>query len=169
MNHAITTAGRLSRINDALEIFRSIEVLKFKCDTMSYNNIIWSAGHVGRIDLAKQLFNEFLSTSSVDRLHNKKPNVYTYGALMHGCAKTKDYKQALYYLDLMFQQNVKPNLIVFTSAIEACSEAGQYKEALSIMDRMKYLGMKPDTTMINAVIKGCSIAGAIDEAESLAE
>ena len=40
LNHAITTAGRAGRMNDALEIFRSIEKLSYTPDLMSYNNII---------------------------------------------------------------------------------------------------------------------------------
>lgn len=168
MNLAITTAGRLERIDDALEIFKSIRTMLFKPDLMSYNNIIWAVGHSGNVALAAKLFNELMSESSRD-LTLKKPNVYTYGALMHGFARTKDYKNALYYLDIMTDQGITPNLIVFTSAIEACSQAGEYKEALGIITRMKEFGMRPDVTMINAAIKACSVAGAMDEAELLAE
>ena len=155
-------------MEEALEIFRSIETLKFTPDLMSYNNIIWSAGHSANVELAGQLFDELVNKSSKN-LNVRSPNVYTFGALMHGFAKTKDYKKALYYINLMRNQNIKPNLIVFTSAIEACSQAGQYKEALGIIAHMKDVGMRPDVTMINAAIKGCSIAGAMDEAEILAE
>lgn len=159
MNHAITTAGRLGRINDALEIFQGIG----QPDVMSFNNIIWSAGHAGKMELAKDLFTKLTTTTKL------RPNVYTYGALMHACAKSRDFKKALGYLDLMQKQGITPNLVVFTSVIEACSEAGKYKEALGVMDRMKSLGMKPDLTMINAAIKACSVSGAMDEAELLVE
>lgn len=162
LNHAITTAGRAGRINDALEIFRSMEKLDFTPDLMSYNNIIWCAGNQGRVELAKDLFTQLTTKTTL------KPNVYTFGALMHSCARSRDFQRALVYLDLMDKLKIRPNLIVFTSAIEACSEAGKYKEALKIMGRMKALGMKPDLTMINAAIKACSLAGAIDEAEVLA-
>jgi len=130
---------------------------------MSYNNIIWCAGHLGKVDLAKRLF---LSLSSKS-LH--RPNVYTYGALMHGFAKSKDYKQALIYLDTMTKQGIKPNQVVFTSAIEACAEAGKYREALQVMDRIKQAGVRPDLTMINTAVKACCLAGAMEEAEELVE
>lgn len=163
INQLITVAGRLNKIDDALEIFRSIPKLGFQTDLMSYNNIIWSAGNVGKIELAKTLFSELLDGKQL------KPNVYTFGSLMHGCAKVKAYQQALTYLDLMNDLHIPPNQIVFTSAMEACAEAGQYKEALNIMNQMSFYGMKPDTTMINAAIKACSLAGVMDEADSLAE
>ena len=142
MNHAITTAGRAGRIDDAMTIFRSIPKAGYTTDLMSYNNIIWSAGHARRVDQAKKLFQELAGaqqttnyarriSSSVDvpapaatvTFRNGaaaatavavgsigsvgsptprdnvagpgylRPNVYTYGALMHGFAKTRSYKQ----------------------------------------------------------------------------
>lgn len=106
---------------------------------MSYNSIIWCAGHVGRTDLAKQFYQQILRTKHLS------PNVYTYGSLMHGFAKTKNYRQALFYLDHMMdgsstQNRIVPNQIVFTSAMEACAEAGQYKEALNVMTRITDAG-----------------------------
>lgn len=92
VNHAITTAGRLFRPDDAVEIFRSINKLGFKADLMSFNNVIWCVGNAGRFEVSKQFFSELLLRTDL------KPNVYTYGALMHACAKIKGYKQALIYL-----------------------------------------------------------------------
>jgi pentatricopeptide repeat protein len=128
---------------------------------MSYNNIIWSAGNVGKLDIAQSLYSQLKAHKTL------KPNVYTYGSLMHGCAKTKEYQRALNLLDEMDQLQISPNQIVFTSAMEACAD--KYKEALSVMDRMKRSGMKSDLTMVNSAIKACCLAGAMDEAESLAE
>lgn len=104
INHAITMAGRLDRMSDALELFHSIPKLGFQPDLMSYNNIIWSAGHLGRVDLAKNMFSS-LSSSAM------KPNIYTYGALMHAFARSKDFKQALTYLDIMTKQGIAPNQV----------------------------------------------------------
>jgi Pentatricopeptide repeat domain len=92
VNHAITTAGRLYRPDDAIEIFRSINKLGFRADLMTYNNIIWCVGNAGRFDISKSFFHELVARPDL------KPNVYTYGALMHACAKIKGYKQALLYL-----------------------------------------------------------------------
>ena len=184
VNHAIVTAGRLNRIDDALEIFNAMNGYKpkskrssggsvgspmpfeFGPDLMTFNNIIWCAGNAGKFDLAKSLFTQLLND---DREKKLSPNVYTYGSLMHGCVKAKAYKQALDYLDRMEEHGVAPNQIVFTSAMEACAESGQYKEATGVMDRMIRLGMKPDLPMVNAAIKACSLAGAMDDAETLAQ
>lgn len=184
VNHAIVTAGRLHRIDDALEIFNAVNGYKPKAkrssggsvsssqsfefgpDLMTFNNIIWCAGNAGKFDLAKSLFTQLLND---DREKKLSPNVYTYGSLMHGCVKAKAYRQALDYLDKMEEHDITPNQIVFTSAMEACAESGQYKEATGVMDRMISLGMKPDLTMVNAAIKACSLAGAMDDAEALAQ
>ncbi len=185
VNHAIITAGRLGRVEDALEIFNAVEGFKpkskrkpsemesmggfaFGPDLMTFNNIIWSTGNAGRFELAKSLFTQLVNNDSL-RERRLQPNVYTYGSLMHGCVKARAYKQALDYLDKMEEQGVEPNQIVFTSAMEACAESGQYKEATGVMDRMINRGMKPDLTMVNAAIKACSLAGAMDDAETLAE
>ena len=96
VNHAITTAGRLYRPDDAVEIFRSIGKLGFQADLMTYNNVIWCVGNAGRYETSKQFFQELLTRPDL------KPNVYTYGSLMHACAKIKGYKQALIYLGKFF-------------------------------------------------------------------
>jgi len=121
VNHAIVSAGRLGRTEDAIEIFRSLKGLGFSPDLMSFNNVIWCAGHSGKLELSKKLFKEMLATTKL------KPNVYTYGSLIHACAKAKNYKQALLYLDHMYEYNIVPYQIVFTSAMEACAESGQYQ------------------------------------------
>lgn len=163
LNHAITTAGRLGRIEDAMEIFNSIKKVGYSPDLMSYNNVIWCAGNAKRTEISRKIFNQLSDSAHL------KANVYTYGALMHGFAKTKNYKQALALIDEMTRKGIKANQIVISSAMEACAESGQYKEALELLDRIVALGLKPDVTMINTAIKACSIAGAMDEAESLAE
>lgn len=163
VNHAITTAGRLDRVDDAMEIFDSISKLRLIADLMSYNNIIWCTGNARRTEISRKIYNDLLTKT------NLKPNVYTYGALMHGFAKTKNYKLALQTLDEMTKRGVRSNQIVISSAMEACAESGQHKEALSLLDRIETLGLKPDITMINTAIKACSIAGAMDEAEALAQ
>ena len=111
----------------------------FEPDLMSFNNMIWAAGNVGNLDLAQKLLDDL-------RTHkNLRPNVYTFGSLMHCCAKTKAYERALAYLDEMDRMGVSPNQVVFTSAMEACAE--KHREALAVMERMKSTGMKPDLTM----------------------
>lgn len=162
VNHAIVMAGRLRRVDDAIKIFRSMSVIGLTADLMSYNNAIWCAGNAGRIDLSKSIFNELMATK------NLKPNVYTYGSLMHACAKSKNHQLALKYLNQMMENGIVPNQVVFTSAMEACALSGNYKEALLVMDRMKRNNMRPDLTMVNAAIKACCLGGAIDDAEELA-
>ena len=130
----------MGRVEDALEIFSAVEGFKpkskrkpgekentggfpFGPDLMTFNNIIWSAGNAGKFELATSLFTQLINGDSHGE-RSLKPNVYTYGSLMHGCVKAKAYKQALEYLDKMEKQGVTPNQIVFTSAMEACAESG---------------------------------------------
>jgi pentatricopeptide repeat domain-containing protein 1 len=161
-NHAIVTAGRLRRTDDAMKIFRSLPNLGFSPDLMSFNNAIWCAGNGGRLDLSKSIFNELMETK------NLRPNVYTYGSLMHACARAKNHQLALKYLNQMIENGIVPNQVVFTSAMEACAMSGNYKEALLVMDRMKKNNLRPDLTMVNAAIKACCLGGAMDDAEELA-
>ena len=72
---------------------------------MSYNNAIWCTGNVGRLDLSKAIFNELLDNPRL------KPNVYTYGSLLHACAKGKNHQLALKYLDQMETFGIRPNQV----------------------------------------------------------
>lgn len=163
MNYAISTAGRMKRIDDALQIFQSIERLGYTPDIVSFNNLIWSVGHAGRVDIARTFFNKMVKETKL------RPNVYSYGALMHAYARTKGYKQALALLYKMREDGVIPNMVVFTSAMEACAAAGQFREALTVMQQVHEVGLRPDITMTNTAIKACSLAGAMKEAEELAQ
>jgi len=163
MNHAITTAGRLGRVQDAMAVFDAIPNIGYAADLMSYNNIIWCTGNARRVEEAMKIFQQLNAHPHL------KPNVYTYGSLMHGFAQTKAYRKALYYLDDMHEKGIMPNQIVISSAMEACAESQKYEEALAILNRATQIGLKPDLTMVNTAIKACSLAGAMDEAENLAE
>lgn len=88
---------------------------------------------------------------------------------MHGCAKTRNHKLAMIYLDRMQQEDIIPNNVVFTSVLEACAESGGYQEALDVLKIMKNLSVKPDATTYNAAIKACCLGGALDDAERLAD
>jgi len=162
INHAIITAGRLGRVTEAMEIFTQMPCLGYTPDLMSYNNILWCTGNAKRVEESKRIFQALAKHPYL------KPNVYTYGSLMHGFARSKSFKQALFYLDDMTARGVLPNQVVVSSAMEACAEAGKHREALSVMERMTALGLKPDVTMINTAIKACSLAGAMEEADLLA-
>eukprot|EP00981_Chlorochromonas_danica_P012152 scaffold4562_cov183-Ochromonas_danica.AAC.2 len=161
INHAIVTAGRLDRVDEAIEIFEKIPKLGFSADLMSYNNIIWTLGHCGRLEMAKKYFTRLSKTT--------KPNVYSYGALMHGYARSKNAVQALLLLEEMKKANVVPNTVVFTSAMEACVESGRHREAMSLLQTLSSYGIKPDLAMINSAIKACCLVGAMDDAERLSQ
>ncbi len=78
-------------------------------DLMSYNNIIWCCGNARRVEIAKKYFAKLVNNS------NLRPNVYSYGALMHAYAKAKRAAQALSLLDEMKLKDILPNHVVFTS------------------------------------------------------
>ena len=164
VNHALTAAGRIGRTNDAIMIFDNLEPWGLVPDIMTYNNMIWTLGNSGNLELVKKYHKQLLTKRP--KLH---PNIYTYGALMHGCAKTKNHQLAIIYLERMQEEGIKPNNVVFTSVLEACAENGGYKEALSVLDTMKKLDVRPDITTYNAAIKACCLGGVMDEAEELAE
>jgi pentatricopeptide repeat protein len=156
-------AGRVGRYSDALFIFDAISKLGFHVDLKCYNSIIWAAGNSGDTESARKLYEELLMHHP-----NLLPNEFTYGSLMHGCAKTKDATRAMYYLKEMEKRQLKPNEIILTSAMDACSGKNSYKMALSMLDRMKEVKLKPDITMMNAAIKVCCLDGEVELAERYA-
>lgn len=162
MNQAMTTAARCNRPDDALRIFSTIAKVGHTPNIMSYNNIIWSMGHSGNIDRAREIFN------ALCRHNQLRPNTYTYGALFYGFSKAKQCLEALRYLEDMLQKDVAPNAVILSSVMEACIGAGQPREAVALMDRLSEFGVTPDVTMVNTVIKACCIAGDVDQAESFA-
>jgi len=58
---------------------------------MTYNNLIWGVGNVGKLDLSRKYYDELIKAGL-------RANVYTFGDLIHACAKSKNYMQALQYL-----------------------------------------------------------------------
>ena len=60
-----------------------------------------AAGNCGKADLAKKMYSELLQ-------RRLQPNVYTFGSLLHGCARVKGgHQQALQYLDAMAEMGVE--------------------------------------------------------------
>lgn len=163
MNYAIINAARLNRVHDAIRVFDTISTMGYTPDLMSYNNIIWAVGHAGREDLAVKYWDRLKEDVSLT------PNIYSYGAIMHAFAKSKNYRRALQLLDQLDEKNVSLNLVVFSSAMDACAGAGKVTEALSVLTRAEKSGVKPDAAMYNTAIKACSQTGAMRDAEDLAK
>jgi pentatricopeptide repeat protein len=164
MHRSITSAGRSGRLEDALELFNSMPNLGFKRDLKAYNNLIWAAGNCGREDLSLEFYRDL-----IDKAHFK-PNIYTYGALMHAFAKSKNHQKAMQLLQQMKHDHIRPNHVILSTAMEACAEASQHQAALSILHMARYdYNMEPDMTMMNTAIKACCIVKDLDTAEQLAK
>lgn len=158
MNYAITTAGRLGRVDDAIKIFENVANLGYSPEIMTYNNIIWATGHCGREELATQYYKQLLQQPQYGP-KSFKPNVYSFSALMHAYAKSQNYRKALSYLEELLSQGHKLNLVVFAAAMDACASAGKHREASWVLERVEEQGLSPDATMMNTAVKAFIAAG----------
>lgn len=171
LNYAITAAGRLGRVDDAVRVFENVQTLGYTPELRTYNNIIWAVGHCGRVDLALHYYQELLQSTNLNASAATNglpsPNVYTYSAVMHAFAKSHNYKEALAFLDDLMCKGKKLNLIVFGAAMDACASIGKYKEALLVLKRAEESGFTADSTLLNTAIKACLVANATMEVNKL--
>ncbi|ETN97613.1 hypothetical protein RFI_39916, partial [Reticulomyxa filosa] len=65
------------------------------------------------------------------------PDIITFSAMIKGCTKRGDFKQALYYLHLMIDKyNIKPDLIACSSLLSVCANARDIQSAELIWNKM---------------------------------
>lgn len=130
-------------------------------DMATYNILLKACCLAGRVDLAKEIYQEVQDLESTRAL---KLDVFTYSTIIKVFADAKLWQMALQIKDDMLRAGVTPNTVTWSSLISACAKAGLVDQAIQLFEEMLLAGCKPNSQCCNVLLHACVEACQFDRA-----
>eukprot|EP00435_Cladocopium_sp_Y103_P005849 s186_g1.t2 len=152
---AVTTSGRSSAWQPALELFSRMLLHQLCQDVISYTAAIASCEPVGRWQ--KMLEINCWAWRRDQSLLMEMPllDVVACGAAVSACAKAGAWQEALGLLFTMSTQTLQPNTICVNAAISACERSGCWEVALQLLYGMPLQALQRDDVSCCAATSAC--------------
>ncbi|KAF5189240.1 Pentatricopeptide repeat-containing protein [Thalictrum thalictroides] len=145
----------------ALRIFKHMKYLGVVPDLASYNILLKACCRAGRVDLAKNIYEEARHIAMMGKL---KLDVITYSTIIKVFADAKMWQMALKIKEDMLSAGVIPNVVTWSSLISACANAGLVEEATQIFKEMLLASCEPNSQCCNSLLHACVEACQYDRA-----
>ncbi|KAK2418486.1 putative pentatricopeptide repeat-containing protein [Trifolium repens] len=139
--------------NEALEVFREMELMNVKPDEFILVSLMSAASQLGHLEPA-QWIDSFVVNSSIDV---QQDHVIT--ALVDMNAKCGNMERAW----KLFREIPKRDLVSYCSMIQGFSIHGHGEDAVNLFNRMLMEGIIPDEAAFTIVLTACSHSGLVDE------
>lgn len=97
-----------------------------------------------------------------------KPNEVTYCILLDGCAKQRNFDQAIALLEDLFKDDISPSNYTLSIAIKVFGLAGRLADAFALLEEMpKAYGFHPNIQVITCLVQACVHSRKMGQAFSL--
>ncbi|GFP95292.1 pentatricopeptide repeat-containing protein at1g19720 [Phtheirospermum japonicum] len=160
-NAIITGFCQAGKINEARELFESMQNEGHEPDVVTWNLLIKSCNQFGKCDVAMALMNEMES-------FNIKPDVYTWTSMISGFARNNRKSEALKMFRDMIVAGVKPNGVTIMSGLSACSlSMKDIRKGKEIHLAAIKLGYDADLLVGNSLIDMYSKSGKLESARKV--
>ena len=174
--HALASCGRAS---SAKALFTGMLTHGPSPDVISFNAVIDAAAQAGDADAAFDLYAGMLALGRAEAaagaeagIHPPppptiRPDVETFGALMHACARRARAADAEAVLTAARAAGVAPTVQLYTSLAAAAVAAGDTDRAFAAVDELRADGLAPTGPTYGVLLAACELRGDVDKALSL--
>ncbi|KAG7034744.1 Pentatricopeptide repeat-containing protein, mitochondrial, partial [Cucurbita argyrosperma subsp. argyrosperma] len=143
--------------DEALEILREAEALRFKVDKVEYSAIVHAYCREGKINKAKELVGEMFSNGCA-------PDVVTYTSVLDGFCRIGKLDQAKKMMQQMYKHHCKPNAVTYTTLLNGLCRNGKSLEARKMMNMSEEEWWTPNAITYSVVVHGLRREGKLNEA-----
>eukprot|EP01018_Ginkgo_biloba_P032703 Gb_11926 [translate_table: standard] len=148
--------ANLSALQQGKEIHQFIVKSGFLSDVCVGNSLIDMYAKCGRIEIARQLFDNM-----------PKRDVVSWNTLIASYSRHRHGNEALSLFDQMQQADVKPNSITMVSVLSACANLGTLQQGRCIHDYIIRSGFESDASVGTALVAMYFKCGSIENARQL--
>ncbi|CAN6902022.1 unnamed protein product [Brassica oleracea] len=152
---------KVKRVDDGMKLFREISLRGLVADTITYSILIQGFCQKGKLNVAKELFQEMVSEGA-------RPDTVTYGILLDGLCDNGELEEALEILDKMHTSKMDPGIGVYNIIIHGMCNARKVDDAWDLFSSLLPLkGVKADVKTYTIMIAGLCKKGSLSEADML--
>lgn len=156
-NSLIQMLSKHGHGDEALEILREAEELRFKFDKVEYSAIVHAYCKEGKIKKAKELVGEMFSKGCA-------PDVVTYTSVLDGFCRIGKLDQAKKMMQQMYKHHCKPNAVTYTTLLNGLCCNGKSSEAREMMNMSEQEWWTPNAITYSVVVHGLRREGKLNEA-----
>ncbi|XP_071703966.1 pentatricopeptide repeat-containing protein At2g20540-like [Rutidosis leptorrhynchoides] len=150
----LSACAHLGQLNQGKWIHFYIDKTRFPKTPNIATALIDMYAKCGKIDLAKQVFDE-----------TDKRDLVTWTSLISGLSMHGLGEEAIKVFDEMLAEGIRPDHITLVGVLNACSHSGQVKEGISIFNNMEQLwGIIPKIEHFGCLIDLLSRDGQLERA-----
>jgi len=167
--HALASCGRAS---SAKALFGGMLTHGPRPDLITFNAAIDAAAQVGDADAAFDLYTAmcFEAAGGGEAASSASPivpDIETYGALMHACARSGRAADAEAVLAAARAAGVPPTVQLYTSLAAAAVAAGDTDRAFAAVEELAADGLAPTGPTYGVLLAACEARGDVDTALTL--
>ncbi|KAH9293476.1 hypothetical protein KI387_041319 [Taxus chinensis] len=144
----LPVCANMASVKHGSQIHGKIIRCKYQFHDIVMNTLIDMYSKCGRIDNARELFDEMLNTNGV-----------SWNAMITGFAQSGFLDEALRLFEKMSHKNV----VSWTAIISGYAQNGFVEKALEIAKRMQLAGVKPDSLTFASILPVCTTMGALEK------
>ncbi|CAK9051351.1 Pentatricopeptide repeat-containing protein At2g31400, partial [Durusdinium trenchii] len=126
---------------------------------VEYGLVIQRWAQQGDADHATSLLHRMRATTA--------PDVRSFNAALHACAKASEGAQALSLLDELLRSRLAPTEVTFNSVLHSCARCGDVARAQHLLQEMSQRRLSPDAISYNSAISACAKANDARTAREL--
>ncbi|KAF4379754.1 hypothetical protein F8388_023771 [Cannabis sativa] len=159
-NSLIRNYGRAGLFQESFKLFTTMKSLGISPSVVSFNNLFSILLKRGRTNLAKNLFDEMLSTYGVT------PDAFTFNILINGFCMNSMVDEGFRFFKDMARFQCEPDVITYNTLVDGLCRAGKVDIARNVVKGMskKSLDLNPNVITYTTLIRGYCMKREIDEA-----
>ncbi|KAG8381646.1 hypothetical protein BUALT_Bualt06G0143200 [Buddleja alternifolia] len=159
-NTLISGCSRESNLEEAVKVFRDMEVNRCQPDLWTHNAMISVYGRCGLSNEAERLFKGLRSKSFF-------PDAVTYNSLLYAFAREGNVEKVKEICEEMVEMGFVKDEMTYNTIIYMHGKKGQHDLALQIYRDMKSFGRNPDAVTYTVLIDSLGKANNMKEAANV--
>ena len=159
-NSLIRNYGRAGLFQESVKLFTTMKSLGISPSVISFNSLFSVLLKRGRTTMAKNLYDEMLSTYGVT------PDTFTFNILIRGFCMNSMVDEGFRFFKDMSRFKCEPDVITYNTLVDGLCRAGKVDIARNVVKGMsnKSLALNPNVVTYTTLIRGYCMKQEIDEA-----
>lgn len=159
-NSLLRSYGKAGLFQESIKVFETMKSIGVSPSVVSFNNLLSILLKRGRTNMAKNVFDEMLSTYGVT------PDVYTFNILIRGFCMNSMVDEGFGFFKEMERLKCDPDVITYNTIVDGLCRVGKVGIAHNVVKGMskKSLDLNPDVVTYTTLVRGYCMKQYIDEA-----